>query len=167
MSSRLSNLYGSGEKTKSLCGISHNGFHVFHCLVYLLKQHANRYVDFRKMEIWEFHLFFHEIMNSCTANRWFVFVWMHCIIVALRGPNACRRRSVLLTFGRSAYCFPQGDRISNLRTAAEQVMSCFVESSCERDQIIMWNPPFNVHSTVACSFWLVAIRLEHWKADLT
>ena len=72
-----------------------------------------------------------------------------------------------ITFGRSVYCFQQGDRISNLHTAAKIVMSCFVESSCERDQIIMWNPPFNVHSTVVCSFWLVAIRLEHWKADLT
>ena len=28
-----------------------HGFHVFHCLVYLSKQHANRYVDFRNMEI--------------------------------------------------------------------------------------------------------------------
>ena len=47
-------------------------------------------------------------------------------------------------FGRSVYCFQQGDRISNLRTAAKKVMSCFVETFYERDQIIMWNPPFNV-----------------------
>ena len=72
-----------------------------------------------------------------------------------------------ITVGRSAYCFQQGDRTSNLHTAAKIVMSCFVESHCERDQNIMWNPPFNVYLTVVCSFWLVAIRLEHWKADLT
>ena len=29
-------------------------------------------------------------------------------------------------------------------------MSYVVEASCERDQNIMWNPPFNVHNMVAC-----------------
>ena len=37
-----------GEKAKSLCGFPHNGFHVFNGLVWVSKQHANRYVESRK-----------------------------------------------------------------------------------------------------------------------
>ena len=141
---------------KSLCGFSlwnNESLYSNHCLVYLLKQHANRDVDF-----------LYKIMNSCTANRWFVCSFLDAPI---NQNQSYASSSAVTTFGRSSYCFQPGDRMSNLRTAATKVMSRFVEASCERDQIIMWNPPFNVPSTVACSFWLVATRLEHWKADLT
>jgi len=119
--SPLGNLLGWREKTKSLCGISHHVFYVFHCLVYLLKQHANRYVDFGNHGFHVFHCLVYLLKQH--ANRYVDFdaISLQTFLLAGVAAEEC------------AYCFQPGDRISNLRTTATKVMSCFVEASCERD----------------------------------
>ena len=78
-------------------------------------------------------------------------------VACCRSLNFWQKRS-LLSAGGSNFKFTH---------CREKSYVVFVESFCGRGQIIMWNPPFNVHSTVACSFCFVAIRPEHWKADST